>query len=358
MKKWLELAVAFALVAACGEPPSAKPPAGLAPPQALPSAQASLAPAPPTPPSIAPSMFDLQMRSLREYVTAFNKHDAGAITALYAEDAVFVERGELVSIGKSSIETNYRALFDAFPDGRTTITRSWHKGDTVIFEYVEGGTNTGPRGAKKGSGKKVGYFGASVLHFTVDGHVKRDTTYYDELTMEVQAGWLEGALAKLEVRPVVSVPATTSTWDVHRATGAEDEQQKLVAVRQKLYSSFSMRSQRDFLAVLTDDVVIVPYDDPKNATGKSEVASLFGEWLKTFSTAVINADEAWGVDGHVVLLGTFAGKHVGQWGPLKPTSKQITSHFLDIARVTDQGKVDRVWTYANNFELLKHLGYR
>ena len=72
----------------------------------------------------------------------------------------------------------------------------------------------------------------------------------------------------------------------------------------------------------------------------------------------MNATQAWSVDGHVVLLGTFTGKHNGVWGPLKPTNKRFTSHFLDIARINKNDKVDRVWTYANNFEILRDLGYR
>ena len=311
-----------------------------------------------TPPPAAPSMFDLQLKSLRDYVSAFNAHDAKAIAALYAENAVFVERGELVTLGSTSIETNYRGHFDAFPDATTTITRSWHKGDTVLFEYVEGGTNTGPHGGEKPTGKRVGYIGASVLQFTPNGRVKRDTTYYDELTMEVQAGWAPGPLAKLEVRPVVPVPAAKSAWEVHQVSANDVGQTKLVALRKSLYSSVATRSEKDFLAALGDDVVLAAYDEPKDATGKRDAASLFNGWLKTFAEQAVTVDEAWTVDGHVVLLGTFAGKHVGAWGPLKPTNKPFKSHFLDITRVSKDDKVERVWTYANNFELLKQLGYR
>ena len=118
-----------------------------------------------------------------------------------------------------------------------------------------------------------------------------------------------------------------------------------------------MQSEKDFLAALSDDVVLSPYDDPKDATGKREAASLFKDWMKTFSDGVVNATEAWSVDGHVVLLGTFTGKHVGAWGPLKATNKTFKSTFLDIARVNKDDKIERVWTYANNYELLNHLGY-
>lgn len=352
--KWSALASVLTVIAACGEAPPAQAP----PSHPEPTTAGAATAAPEVAPPPAPTMFDLQLKSLRDYVSAFNKHDASAIAKLYAENAVFVERGELVSVGETSVESNYRRFFDAFPDSATSIKRSWHTGDTVIFEYVEGGTNTGPHGGQAATGKKVGYIGASVLQFDDKARVKKDTTYYDELTMEVQAGWAPGPLAKLEVRPVVPVPAATDTWEVHQLTGVDVGQPKLVAVRKSLYSSFSMGNEKAFLAALSDDVVLSPYDDPKDATGKREAAMLFNGWLKTFSAAVVNADQAWSVDGYVVLLGTFTGKHIGTWGPLKPTMKPFTSHFLDIARINKDDKVERVWTYANNFELLKHLGYR
>ena len=49
--------------------------------------------------------------------------------------------------------------------------------------------------------------------------------------------------------------------------------------------------------------------------------------------------------------------HVGAWGPVKPTKKTFESHFLDIVKVGKDDKVERVWSYANNYELLRHLGY-
>ena len=302
-------------------------------------------------------MFELQLRSLRDYVKAFNRHDAKAVAALYSEEAAFVERGDRATSGSTSIESNYQRHFDAFPDATTSITRSWHWGDAVLFEYVEGGTNTGKHRAHKTTGKRVGYNGASILRFKTDGRVKTDTTYYDELTKEVQGGWAPGPLAKLEVRALVIVPAATDKWEVHKVTENDVGQQKLVAARKSIYTGFSMRSEKDFLAALSDDVVISAYDDPKDAKGKREAAALFNEWMKTFSEGVVNATDGWSVDGYVVLVGTYSGKHVGAWGPLKPTDKAFKSNFLDIAKLNKDEKIERVWTYANNYELLGYLGY-
>jgi ketosteroid isomerase-like protein len=301
------------------------------------------------------SLHELQLKSLRDYVKAFNRHDAKAISALYAEEAVFVERGEFVSAGSGSIESNYKSYFDAFPDASTAITRSFHWGDAVVFEFVEGGTHTGQHRAHKPTGKKTGYVGASFMKFKPDGLIKLDTTYSDELTKEVQAGWAEGPLAKMDVRPVVPVPAASDAWEVHRE--GDVGQPKLAAAKKSFYSSVAMRSEKDFLAALSDDVVLSAYDDPKDAKGKGEAALLFKDWMKTFADGAVETTEGWSVDGYVLLLGTYSGKHVGAWGPLKPTKKAFKSHFLDIAKLNKDDKIERVWTYANNYELLKHLGF-
>lgn len=302
-------------------------------------------------------MFDLQMRSLRSYVHAFNRHDAKAIAALYAEDAVFVERGEFVSAGGGSIDANYREHFEAFPDATTSITRSWHRGDAVVFEYVEGGTHTGRHRAHQPTGKKVGYVGASVLRFNPEGLVKSDTTYSDELTKEVQAGWAPGPLAKMKVRPVMPVPTAADAWEVHEVS-ERDAPPKESAAQKSLYATFSSKSDRDFLAALADDVVLIPYDDPADARGKEQAGALFRDWTKAFADGSVEATEGWAADGYFVVLGTYTGRHAGVWGPVKPTNKTFASHFLDIAKVGRDGKIERLWSYANNYELLKHLGYR
>jgi steroid delta-isomerase-like uncharacterized protein len=346
--KGIGLAVVIVTAACGGAPPAQSPatgPAGPAPTKEEAAPPAEL------------SMFDLQLKSLRDYVQAFNRHDAKAIAALYAEEAVFIERGEQTSSGAAAIESSYRDHFAAFPDSTTSISRSWHWADGVIFEYVEGGTNTGTHKIHQPTGKKVGYIGASVLRFKPNGRVKSDTTYYDELTMEVQAGWAPGPLAKMEVRPVVAVPQATDTWEVHQVAANDVGQSKLVAARKSIYTNFSMGSEKDFLGALSDDVVIFAFDDPKDAKGKNEAGLLFKDWKRTFADGVVNATEGWSVDGHVLLLGTFSGKHVGAWGPLKATNKTFKSTFLDIARLDKNDKIERIWTYANNYEALGHLGY-
>jgi ketosteroid isomerase-like protein len=326
-------------------------------------------------------MPELQLRSLQAYIKAFNRHDAKAVAALYAPDAVFIERGSPASANREAIIANFQDYFDAYPDVTTSITRSWHWGDAALFEYVEGGTQSGerivippapqaldplageiapkaqPRRIQKPTGKKFGYIGASLLRFNPDGLIRQDMTYADELTREVQSGWAPGQLAKLPVRPVIPVPPASDTWEVHKLSGLDVGQPQLVAARTSLYKKFSLRSEKDFLGALTDDVLLASFDDPADAKGKAGAAALFKEWTTMFADGVVDATDGWSVDGYAVLIGTYTGKHVGAWGPIKPTQKPFKTHFLDIAKLNKDGKVERLWSYANNYELLQYLGY-
>jgi ketosteroid isomerase-like protein len=298
------------------------------------------------------ALSEVQLRALREYVHAYNKHNAAAVAALYADDAVFLERGELLSGGVDTIEANYKSHFETFPDTTLAITRSWHKGNLVVFEYVETGTETG---GVKPARKKYGYAGASVLRFRADGLIEKDDTYADELTKAVQLGWATGAMT-MKMRPFIEAAPVTDAWEVH-ARGENQDVSKLDAASKGLYSNFAIGSESSFTAGLADDIVLAAYDEPKDAKGKREVADLFKGWSKQFANGVVDGVEAWTVDGHVLMLGTFTGKHVGAWGTVKPTNKTFKTHFLDIVRVNSTRKVDRLWSYANNYELLRQLGY-
>ncbi len=208
------------------------------------------------------------------------------------------------------------------------------------------------------TGKKFGYVGASLLRFSPEGLVKLDMTYSDELTREVQSGWAPPSLAKMPVRPVMPVPPATDTWETHKVAATDAEQGKLLAAKSSMYNKFALHSEKDFLAALTDDVVLAAYDDPADARGKKGAAALFKDWTSTFADGVVDATEGWSVDGYVVLLGVYKGKHVGAWGPIKPTKSEFKTHFLDIVKLGKGDKIDRLWSYANNYELLQYLDYK
>jgi ketosteroid isomerase-like protein len=336
--------VAIVASAACGHSTS-EPPSPPATPVAKPAPKAD--------------PYEVQTKWLRSFADSYNTHDLDKLGRLYTDDAVLVELGAqgLESRGRARVVLDYKSIFDAFPDAKMAITRSWHVNDIVVFEYIEGGTNTADVEGVKATKKPYGMVGASILWFTPDGLVKREQVYSDEMTMEHQTGMLDPTLAKIEVRPLIKVPEFTGTWEQHRARGDANEA-GITKIREKLYTAFEMSSDREFLAMMTDDIVMAAYDDDKDSVGKAEVGAQIHTWIKMIANLKFDAELSWGCDGYAIVQGKFSGKHVGPWGPIKPTQKEFTTHFLDISRLTKDGKVDRMWTYASNAELLHHIGIR
>lgn len=305
-----------------------------APTSASPAPSAVASAAPPVDAPKDPA-FEQQTKWLRAFAEAFNKHDADAIDRGY-------------SMENSTKWSDYKSLFADAPDARMALTRSWHIRDVVLVEFVEGGTNE-PAGKKP-----FGYVGAALLWFNPAGQVVDEGVYLDELTLEVQLGTAKPPASKVEVRPLRAVPPYSATWEQHRANGTPEEA-KILGIREQLYSKISANAERDFIGLMTDDIELVAYDEPADAKGKKAAAAIFNSWHTMFSDLKIEPEHSWACENFAIFEGTFAGRHTGPWGPVKATKKEFKNHFVDVTRVNKDGKVDRMWTYSNNAELMDQL---
>jgi len=291
-----------------------------------------------------------EARWLRSFQKAFNDHDVAALGRLYASDAVFMALGSDGSSEKTlaAVLDGYRAHFQAFPDARMAITRSFHMAGVVVVEFVQGGVMAATR-------RRYGYAGATLLWFDRHGKPARDQTYFDAMTADVQLEVAKPPYSLLPVRPVRDVPTPSDRWEQHvgdaSASAADDA--KMMGVRDTLYAhALTPNSERGLFEMLSEDVVFSELDDPKDAFGRAGVAAAFKEWHGTFSNMRMDATHTWRCGEFVIFEGTFSGKHTGPWGPVKPTGREFTSHFLDVTRIDKDRKVDRMWTYASTSEIL------
>jgi steroid delta-isomerase-like uncharacterized protein len=133
------------------------------------------------------------------HTDAINAHDAEAIGALYAEDAVFSDpSGEYR--GREAIVEYWQGFFTAFPDVRGRDEFKAESGDTAINEWSASGTHTGPLETAEGSipatGKPVTLRGCDVATVR-DGLIQSHRAYYDQLGFMTQLGLVpEGAAAR------------------------------------------------------------------------------------------------------------------------------------------------------------------
>ncbi len=333
-RPWGCLAVVLVVGTAVGCGKKSAPPAPVAT-GAAPSSAPATAASSVTPEASSDGAFEQQTKWIRAYTEAFNRHDADAIARTYA--------------GEDSPKwSEYKSLFTDFPDAKIAVTRSWHIKDVAVVEFVQAGT------AAAGAKKSYGYVGAMLLWFDPAGQVTEDSTYLDELSMDVQLGLAKGPAAKVEVRPVRALPAFSGTWEQHRARGTAEEAAH-VAVRDRLYAKLTASAEKDFLDMMTDDIELVAYDEPKDAKGKKEVADIFKGWKGMFSDIKTEAQHSWACGDFVIFEGTFSGKHTGPWGPIQATQKEFQNHFVDVTHIAKDGKVDRMWSFSNNAELIEEF---
>jgi predicted ester cyclase len=87
---------------------------------------------------------------------AFNAHDAAAMAAGWADTIVDADQADPAdAAGKAKVTAGLKAFFTAFPDGKLSLDQVWGAGDYVVAQETFTGTNTGPLGKAKKTGKAI-----------------------------------------------------------------------------------------------------------------------------------------------------------------------------------------------------------
>jgi len=117
-------------------------------------------------------------------------HDFAGLRAAWHPDLelYFVATGKRV--GQDGAAAEFREIFDAFPDFRIAPTRVLADGDTAIVEWEAHGTHTGAayQGIAR-TGRRIELRGVDLMEFS-DGLLRRNTVYYDGLSVARGLGLL------------------------------------------------------------------------------------------------------------------------------------------------------------------------
>jgi steroid delta-isomerase-like uncharacterized protein len=292
-------------------------------------------------------MLEMQKQGAQTVMAALNGHDAKKFAETFAADGVSVIGGMPELKGREAIASETQKMFDAFPDFKVAIVRSFSKGDVVIHEWVMTGTQKGEFMGTKASNKAVGVRGAVVVSVSPDGLAKQEHRYFDVPTLMSQIGAM-----KTPARPVATMPAGEPEW--HAAKGTPEEE-KAAEPLKGLYGSFEKKSEADFLAPMDEKATWSDLAQPKDMTGKADGKKFFATFTKAFTDIKMVADPFFAVDDYIVAEGTMTATHSGPLGPLKPTKKPVNLHALDIVKVKD-GKIVAGTTYSNSMEILAQEG--
>ncbi len=348
MKRLSLVVPMFALVACGGETPQPTPPPAptmtAAPTVTAPPPVVSADPAPP--PAPKPTMAELQKKTMGAFMAAYNAHDAKALAATYAADAIIAHPGPggtwHETKGREEIQKHQEHLFKGYSDAKTAAERVFVNKDVVIVQWVMTGTNDGEFMEHPATKKPVGFHGSSVLWFNDDGLVAKEHIYYDMPTIMAQQGQ-----GKQKARPVAALP--TGAPEV--VTTVDD---KSVAAANAQYDAFNKHDGKAYGAAISADYLHIDWAAPEdvkgNAAGVKEANGLF----KTFPDLNMKLDATWGFGDYVIVEMSGGGTMKGALGPLKATGKPVTVHMFEVNVVKD-GKVAKTETYWNTFELVSQV---
>jgi steroid delta-isomerase-like uncharacterized protein len=134
-------------------------------------------------------------RELREHTqaindrtyAAWNAHDADAVAAVFAEDAVLLESGRAEPFrGRAAIRERAAALLCAFPDLGLERTELVVDGARHADRWVMTGTHRGPLFGMPATGRRVRVEGATFTRLGDDGLVAEDVHFMDTLGLLAQ----------------------------------------------------------------------------------------------------------------------------------------------------------------------------
>jgi steroid delta-isomerase-like uncharacterized protein len=141
----------------------------------------------------------------KKWTDAFNKHDARAVAAHYAQDSVAYDPFYPEPLkGRAAIEKDTADFFRGFPDLRVELINIFEKGDRAAGEIKMTGTNSGPlvtpMGEVPATGKRIDLRGALVGRINAENLIVEERRYYDTGTMMKQLG-LAPEVAEAEAVP-------------------------------------------------------------------------------------------------------------------------------------------------------------
>ena len=132
------------------------------------------------------------LRRLDEADDGFNRHDAAAIAAIYADDLRLHDQAAPGPIeGRRGMEQYVGGYLAAFPDLRWERIGVEVDGNVAVEEWRASGTHEGALPGLPATHKRMSIDGCSVMRFEDDGLVHEERNYWDEAAMLRQLGVME-----------------------------------------------------------------------------------------------------------------------------------------------------------------------
>ena len=134
------------------------------------------------------------LETVHRFWEAYNRGDLETMAACVAPDAVTTDRARgLTFQGPEGMKTFKGGLLGAFPDMIATMERVLDAGDSVVFQEIADGTNTGPLGPLPPTGRRLRLPVCVIFRFNPEGLIGTADFYWDQLSMLTQLGHAQAA---------------------------------------------------------------------------------------------------------------------------------------------------------------------
>lgn len=136
-------------------------------------------------------MASKNVETMRTAHECWNRRDFEGVMGNLSEGLNYTDNGSNKTMNRESFREWIASWAKAFPDGRIESPEYIDAGNIVIARFNCVGTNDGPMGNLKPTGRKMSLPFCEICYFGGDGRVVTGTCYYDNYTMMSQLGHIQ-----------------------------------------------------------------------------------------------------------------------------------------------------------------------
>lgn len=141
-------------------------------------------------------MASTNVETIRSAHESWNKRDFAGVVKNAAEKLTYTDNARAVTFNsRDKFREWTEGWAKAFSDGRITNSEYIDAGDIVVARFTVVGTNDGPLGSMKPTGRKMSLPFCEICRFDKQGKTVSGSCYYDQYTLMTQLGHIPVAAA-------------------------------------------------------------------------------------------------------------------------------------------------------------------
>ena len=132
------------------------------------------------------------VKTLRAAHESWNKRDFAAVVSNTAKGLAYTDHGRNITLNnREKFREWTEGWAKGFSDGRIVNPQYIDAGDIVVAQFTAEGTNDGPFGSMKPTGRKMSLPFCEICHFDKQGQIVSGGCYYDQYTLLTQLGHIQ-----------------------------------------------------------------------------------------------------------------------------------------------------------------------